>query len=635
MSHNRARLRIEQFEDRVNPVSVNIGSGSGVFTFNIAGYNIVQNNANSATTSSAFGFSEASMTQSQTVDTLNGGTDTTTLNDAFDGYFSFGLTNAGIESQTTYVDADGIVDITPAPTNGGTSTTTAGTILTGDFNTVGSDGNSFNGLELAQQNAVFALNSQTPIIRSLFMVRNPTSSTITQQVGIFNNLGSDSNTALFSTSSGDATFTAGMDRWAVSFQNFSGTTSSDTRILTVVQGPGTVDVSLANNSNFVNGDDNPLFAYNLSVAPGETQYILAFVGLHASRAAANTTGQNIFNSNTTVQNAGLLAGLSTTILDNVVNWNFVPPVVSPPISPPAVVPNNNILVATAGGVPAQVSMLNASGTTISSIFPFGDFVGAINVATGDVNNDGIADTVVATANESSHVKVFSGANGSELFSFLAFEGFQNGVSVAVGDLNGDGFAEIIVGAGNGGFSHVKAFSGSDLTLLRSFFAYTAYASGVNVAAADVDNDGMADIITATAAANSHVKVFSGANNAEDRSFIAFNGFTGGINVAAGDLNGDGFAEIVVGATNVPHVKAFDGSSTAELLSFLAFDGFSGGVSVGVANDKVVVGTLGGASTTLKTFTGTGQQVLSLFPFDPTFTGGIFVGGEARKILAST
>ena len=50
MKLNRAKLRIEELERRDNPSSVNIGHGTGVVHFNVAGYTLFQDNANFATT---------------------------------------------------------------------------------------------------------------------------------------------------------------------------------------------------------------------------------------------------------------------------------------------------------------------------------------------------------------------------------------------------------------------------------------------------------------------------------------------------------------------------------------------------------------------------------------------------------
>ena len=56
--------------------------------------------------------------------------------------------------------------------------------------------------------------------------------------------------------------------------------------------------------------------------------------------------------------------------------------------------------------------------------------------------------------------------------------------------------DIVTGAGAGGMPHVRAFSGTNGAVLRSFFAYgSGFSGGVRVAAGDVSVDGFADITT--------------------------------------------------------------------------------------------------------------------------------------------
>src|SRR5262245_33061518 len=63
------------------------------------------------------------------------------------------------------------------------------------------------------------------------------------------------------------------------------------------------------------------------------------------------------------------------------------------------------------------------------------------------------------------------ADGTQT-SFYAYNpSFPGGVNVALGDVNGDGVPDIITGAGPGGGPHVQVFSGTDLSVLASFFAY--------------------------------------------------------------------------------------------------------------------------------------------------------------------
>src|SRR5262249_14942973 len=115
-----------------------------------------------------------------------------------------------------------------------------------------------------------------------------------------------------------------------------------------------------------------------------------------------------------------------------------------------------------------------------------NFTGGINLATGDIDGDGKADIITgAGPGGAPHVRAFR-ADGTPLLGngFFAYDtGFHGGVSVAAADLDGDGRADIVTGAGPGGGPHVKAFANNG-TLLASFFAYAPnFGGGVYVSAA--------------------------------------------------------------------------------------------------------------------------------------------------------
>lgn len=89
--------------------------------------------------------------------------------------------------------------------------------------------------------------------------------------------------------------------------------------------------------------------------------------------------------------------------------------------------------------------------------------------------------------------------------FFAFEpSFTGGVYLAAADVDGDGFAEVITGAGEGGGPRVRSLSGRELTAGRVTTVTDQFAfdpatntGGTRVAATDVDGDGLAELFVGT------------------------------------------------------------------------------------------------------------------------------------------
>lgn len=153
----------------------------------------------------------------------------------------------------------------------------------------------------------------------------------------------------------------------------------------------------------------------------------------------------------------------------------------------------------------------------------------------------------------SEVSVYNSLDNTAITSFSPFgAGFKGGVTTAVADVNNDGVSDLIVGAGAGGGPRVRVFNGATnfQTTLLDFFAFNSkFKGGVSVAGDDFNGDGFADIVVgAGAGGGPAVGIFDGKTGTRLTSFYAYNaGFRGGVSVASGDLDGSGFNSLVTGA----------------------------------------------------------------------------------------
>jgi len=233
--------------------------------------------------------------------------------------------------------------------------------------------------------------------------------------------------------------------------------------------------------------------------------------------------------------------------------------------------------------------------------------------------------------------------GAKTSEFIAYPNFKGGVHAAIGDVTGDGVADIITGPGPGMKPLVKVFDGVTGQQLLSFNAYDpSFRGGVNIAVADMNNDGRADIITGAGdGGGSHVKVFDGKglfppeggvgatlppgpDNYILRQFFAYDAkYLVGARVAVADVNGDGKLDIITapGTNGGPHIRVFSGADGTIYREWFAYDAkFSGGVYVaagdlnGDGHAEVVTGMGANGIGQVKVFDGnSGRQLREFTP----------------------
>jgi len=168
----------------------------------------------------------------------------------------------------------------------------------------------------------YFFDPNSPTVRVIASLENPTADTITPTVRYGGNLDSDLPTAIQATASGDTILNAA-DRWSITDDAFLA--SADPANTIVYYGPGTPAVTPSSVGLFSSGSgqfDIVRADYHPTILPGETVRLMWF-GQLSDTAAHAIENVAVFDDNTDVEAAGLLAGLSPGELASIVNWDLV------------------------------------------------------------------------------------------------------------------------------------------------------------------------------------------------------------------------------------------------------------------------------------------------------------------------
>jgi hypothetical protein len=289
-------------------------------------------------------------------------------------------------------------------------------------------------------------------------------------------------------------------------------------------------------------------------------------------------------------------------------------------------PNTSMLVVGPGpgetNPPNFRTFLAGSDVQFSERIHFGAYGYGVNVATGDIDGDGITEVVCGPGPDPlapPRIRAYE-LNGDLVLgsNVYAYGAEKYGVNVACGDIDGDGVAETVSGPGPGEIfgPQVRAFKydeedGHNPISAVNFFAYGTLKYGVNVATGDIDGDGIDEIITGAgpgAVFGPHVRGWNYDGGSQTTpipgvSYFAYGTPKWGANVACGDIDGDGIDEIITGpgpgAVYGPHVRGwnYDGGSLAPIpgVSYFAYGTLKNGVNVGAGDvdedgiDEIITG----------------------------------------------
>lgn len=336
--------------------------------------------------------------------------------------------------------------------------------------------------------------------------------------------------------------------------------------LSPIVGPrGIVDSVIISFSSSVNGldltdlilsrDSSVISLTSASLSPGSEQHSFILLNL----ASANTApGAYSLELKPGVSDAAGNAMASATLAQWIVPERPV---------------RYTAMAAGEGSMPT-VQIRDVDGKLVRTLTPFdSSYTGGVRVATGDVNGDLIDDIITAPGrNAGPRVRVFDGKTGLIINDFFAFEPvFRGGLFVSAGDVTGDGIAEIIVTPDKSGGPRVRVLDGLTANTVADFFGIedVNFRGGARATVGDVTGDGRLDVIvSAGSGGGPRIAVWDGVSVSKNTpikpfgDFLAFEAnLRNGASVTAADLDGDGMAEVIAGAGDGggPRLTAFSGA----------------------------------------------------------------------------
>ncbi len=262
-----------------------------------------------------------------------------------------------------------------------------------------------------------------------------------------------------------------------------------------------------------------------------------------------------------------------------------------------------------------------------------------DIDVGDVTGNGSKNIVMVKKENGKTGVVTLSKEGSILGRFaVGAAAFNNDPRIATGDVDGDGVDEIVLGSGPGATQQVRVYKRDGTVLWKRQPFKRPSRRGVDVAAGDMDGDGVDEVIVGMrAGAKSKVIQLSGEGKRGVVVRVFDKKYRGGVNVATGDTDGDGVDEIIVGTGGgitgtVRVIESTGEKSTRELSPF--GKKFTGPIDVSSTDweedgkDEIMVSQAGDGEAWVKTyrFTAKKRVVFEQRVFEEGFEEGARIAG---------
>jgi hypothetical protein len=267
------------------------------------------------------------------------------------------------------------------------------------------------------------------------------------------------------------------------------------------------------------------------------------------------------------------------------------------------------LTSHSAALPYIVTATEGSGFATAANYPAGS--SAWSVAVGDFNGDGKADLAVAN-NGGANVSILLGYGNGAFQTAVNYTVGSFPASVAIGDFNADGKLDLAVANNGPGANNVSVLLGKGDGTFQPAVNYAAGSLPLSVAVADINEDGMADLVVANDSSN-NVSVLLGNGDGTFQAPANHAVGTAPSFVAVGDFDNNGIPDLVTanfgsGANSVSVLAGIGGGSFQPAVSYAAG---AGPISIAVGdfnsdgNQDLAVANLSGANVSVLLGGGTG------------------------------
>jgi len=282
------------------------------------------------------------------------------------------------------------------------------------------------------------------------------------------------------------------------------------------------------------------------------------------------------------------------------------------------------------------------------LLPFGNNANiGVNIALANLDTQTqLPETIVgAGAGGGPHVKVFT--DKKQLYGFFAYDkGFRGDVDVAAGDVDGDGKQNIITSPGISGGPQLKVFTEKGEFMWSRFAYKTTDRRGLKTAIGKLQAGTGSQIVTVpNTGSGPHLKIFDNKGKLLRDLFAYDSSLRTGMDVAVADIDGDGIKEIVtsLGPGGDSTIRIFNVNGIL-LREFSAYSkSFKGGVRVAAANidkntpgDEIITVPASVGGPQVKIFQSSGKMFASAeSAYESWWRGGYDIAASGSTLRAAS